>query len=173
MPGPRLAHICFLVRDLDAAVQDWTRLLRHVDPAQLEQELVREEWVAGDDVMESATFVKPDGTEIQLLAPLNDGPLGQRLAKHGEGVHHICFTNPDLPAVVAGLVADGVELTSTDLQNDPQRPWQYWTFIRPQSSHGTLVELAYPYRALDGRWHPDDVATAVAGPDSSDHDRPQ
>ena len=26
--------------------------------------------------------------------------------------------------------------------------------IAPESSHGPLVELAYPYRAVDGRWLP-------------------
>ena len=113
-------------------------------------------WEAGDDVMSSATFVNPDGCEIQLLCPLNDGPLGRRLEKRGEGVHHVCFTAPDLPAAVARLAARGVKLTSTVLSQDPARDWQAWTFITPESSHGPLVELAYPYRAVDGRWLPAD-----------------
>ena len=151
--GP-LAHICLLVRDLEQGISDWTLILKEVDPAQLEQPIVREHWEAGGDVMESATFVNPEGTEIQLLSPLNDGPLARRLERHGEGVHHICFTTPELPDAVARLDAAGVQLTSTELSNDPRAPWQFWTFVGPTSTHGPLVELAYPYRSVDGQWEP-------------------
>jgi methylmalonyl-CoA/ethylmalonyl-CoA epimerase len=155
MPGGPLAHICLVVRDLEQAIADWTAILRELDPGQLEEPIVRvEKWEAGGDVMSSATFVNPTGCEIQLLCPLNDGPLGQRLAKRGEHVHHICFTSPDLPGAVARLAENGIKLTSTELQNDPKIPWQHWTFISPESSHGTLVELAYPYRPVDGVWEP-------------------
>lgn len=155
MPGGPLAHICLLVRDLDRAIEDWTKILAVVDPAQLEQPIVRQHWEAGDDVMESATFANPSGCEIQLLSALNeDGPVGRRLAKYGEGVHHICFTSPDLPNAVERLAEAGVELTSKELASDPAMPWQAWTFIAPGSSHGPYVELAYPYRPVDGCWEP-------------------
>jgi methylmalonyl-CoA/ethylmalonyl-CoA epimerase len=154
-----MAHICFVVRDLDAALADWTKILRELDPGQLEEPVVRvDRWEAGGDIMSSATFVNPSGCEIQLLCPLNDGPLGRRLEKRGEHVHHVCFTSPDLPGAVARLAESGIELTSTELQNDPAIPWQHWTFISPASSHGTLVELAYPYRPVDGEWLPGEGA---------------
>jgi methylmalonyl-CoA/ethylmalonyl-CoA epimerase len=154
MPGGPLAHICLLVRDLDRAIADWTAILSEVDPGQLAEPIVVDHWEAGEDVMSSATFVNRSGCEIQLLCPLNDGPLGRRLARHGEGVHHLCFTSPDLPGAVERLAAKGVELTSAELTQDPTRDWQAWTFISPRSSHGLLVELAYPYEAVDGRWRP-------------------
>jgi hypothetical protein len=31
-------------------------------------------------------------------------------------------------------------------------PWQAWTFISPDSSSGLLVELAYTYKPVNGRW---------------------
>jgi methylmalonyl-CoA/ethylmalonyl-CoA epimerase len=159
MPGGPLAHICFVVRDLDRAVEDWTKILGVLDPAQLAEKVVRvDRWEAGGDIMSSATFVNPAGCEIQLLCPLNDGPLGKRLEKRGEHVHHVCFTSPDLPNAVAKLAESGIELTSTELQHDPAVPWQYWTFISPASSHGTLVELAYPYEPVDGEWLPGEGA---------------
>jgi methylmalonyl-CoA/ethylmalonyl-CoA epimerase len=155
VPNGPLAHICLLVRDLDQAVEDWTKILKELDPAQLEQPLVRyDRFEAGEDVMSWATFVNPSGCEIQLMAPLNDGPLGRRLAKHGEGVHHICFTSPDLPGTVQRLEAAGVPLTGTELSQDPNMPWQWWTFITGAGSHGPLLELAYPYRPVDGKWEP-------------------
>jgi len=154
MPGGPFAHVCLLVRDLDQAIADWKAILAEVDPGQLAEPIVVDHWEAGEDVMSSATFVNPSGSEIQLLCPLNDGPLGRRLEKRGEGVHHICFTAPDLPGAVERLAAKGVKLTSTELSQDPARAWQAWTFVAPESSHGPLVELAYPYKAVDGRWEP-------------------
>lgn len=159
MPGGPMAHICFVVRDLEKALEDWTKILRELDPDQLVEPVVKvDRWEAGGDVMSSATFVNPSGCEIQLLCPLNDGPLGKRLEKRGEHVHHICFTSPDLPNAVARLAENGIELTSTELQHDPAMPWQYWTFISPASTHGTLVELAYPYVPVDGEWLPGEGA---------------
>jgi methylmalonyl-CoA/ethylmalonyl-CoA epimerase len=155
MPGGPFAHVCFLVKDLDQAIEDWTKILSVFDPAQVEQPIVRQHWESGDDVMEAATFVNPGGCEIQLLTALNDdGPVGRRLAKHGEGVHHLCFTHPDLPRAVEELDAKGVKLTSRELAGDPVMPWQAWTFVSPESSHGPFIELAYPYEPVDGRWEP-------------------
>jgi methylmalonyl-CoA/ethylmalonyl-CoA epimerase len=155
MPAGPLAHVCFLVRDLDRAIEDWRRILGVLDPAQLEEQIVRyDRFEAGEDEMAWATFVSPHGCEIQLLCPLNDGPLGRRLERHGEGVHHIAFTTPQLPDAVEQLVEAGVKVTSTELTQDPLLPWQHWTFVAPESSHGLLVEVAYPYTAVDGRWEP-------------------
>jgi methylmalonyl-CoA/ethylmalonyl-CoA epimerase len=156
MPSGPLAHVCFLVKDLDQATEDWSNILRALAPAPHEAKIVRyDRFEAGGDVMSWANFVNPDGCEIQLLCPLNeDGPLGRRLAKRGEGVHHICFTTPDLPGSVEKLVEAGVDLTSTELSQDPQVPWQHWTFVAPTTSHGLLVEVAYPYEAVDGKWEP-------------------
>lgn len=164
MPSGALVHVCLLVRDLDQAIEDWTKILSVADPGQLEQPIVRQHWEAGEDVMELATFVNPNGCEIQLMAPLSpDGSVARRLAKHGEGVHHLCFTSPELADMVEQLDEAGVQLTSKDLVSDPTS-WQAWTFISPESSHGPLIELAYPYRAVEGQWEPGEgmQASAVA-----------
>ncbi len=166
MPSGPFAHVCFLVRDLDHAIEDWTKILSVLDPVQLEQPIVRQRWEAGEDVMEAATFVNPNGCEIQLLSPVgSDGPVARRLAKYGEGVHHLCFTNPNLPEAVDELRAKGVQLTSTELASDPTMPWQAWTFIAPQSSSGLFIELAYPYAPVDGEWTPG-YDVAATGPDA-------
>jgi methylmalonyl-CoA/ethylmalonyl-CoA epimerase len=154
VPGGPFAHVCILVKDLEQAIENWTKILRAFDPDQLEVPIVRQHWESGDDVMEAATFVNPNGCEIQLLQPLNDGPVGRRLARYGEGVHHLCFTHKDLPEKVAELAAEGIQLTSTELSSDPDMPWQAWTFVAPPSSGGVFVELAYPYTPVDGKWTP-------------------
>jgi methylmalonyl-CoA/ethylmalonyl-CoA epimerase len=150
-PGP-LAHICLLVNDLDVAIDDWTKILGVLDPAQLEQQIVRyDAFEGGEDRMRWATFVAPGGAEIQLMEPGPDTPLGRRLAKHGEHVHHICFTTDDVQATMERLRDAGVS-TSGTVSHDPTMPWQRWSWVLPASTHGTLVEVARPYQAVRGRW---------------------
>src|ERR1700756_209466 len=104
MPAGPLAHICLLVEDLDRAIDDWTKILGVLDPQQLQERIVRyDEFEGGDDQMRWATFVAPGGTETQLMEPGPDTPLHRRLAKHGEHVHHICFTTADVAATMEQL----------------------------------------------------------------------
>jgi methylmalonyl-CoA/ethylmalonyl-CoA epimerase len=152
MPSGPLAHICLLVEDLDKAVQDWTTILGILDPAQLQEQIVRyDAFEGGEDRMRWATFVNHAGAEIQLMEPDLDSPLGRRLAKHGEHVHHICFTTDDPEAVSQRLGQAGVR-TSAEIFRDPSMPWQRWTWVLPASAHGTLVEVARPYVAVGGKW---------------------
>jgi methylmalonyl-CoA/ethylmalonyl-CoA epimerase len=151
------------VRDLDRAVDDWTKILGIVDPIQLAERLVRyEDFEGGDDQMRWATFVSHHGAEIQLMEPAGDSPLGRRLVKHGEGVHHICFTAEDPEDASRRLAAEGLTVADT-VSQDPDMPWQRWTWVMPDSAHGTLVEVARPYRAVDGQWESGSPADAQAG----------
>jgi methylmalonyl-CoA/ethylmalonyl-CoA epimerase len=58
MPSGPFAHVCMLVKDLDKAVEDWTKMLRVLDPGQLEDPIVRyESFSSGADAgMRCATF---------------------------------------------------------------------------------------------------------------------
>jgi methylmalonyl-CoA/ethylmalonyl-CoA epimerase len=153
MPSNVVAHVCLLVNDLDEAVADWTKILSVLDPEQLEDPIVRyEEFEGGEDSMRWATFVSHNGPEIQLMQPALDTPLGQRLTKVGEHVHHVCFTTPDVPDAMQRLKEAGVELKSTEVFSDPNMPWQQWSWVPPKATHGTLVEVARPYKAVDGTW---------------------
>ena len=152
MPSGPLAHVCLLVKDLDRAIEDWTKLLEILDPAQLEERIVRyDAFEGGEDRMRWATFVNHGGAEIQLMEPDPDSPLGRRLAKHGEHVHHICFTVDD-PETTSQRLAEAGLSTSGEVSSDPTMPWQRWTWVLPDSAHGTLVEVARPYVAVDGKW---------------------
>jgi methylmalonyl-CoA/ethylmalonyl-CoA epimerase len=152
MPSGPFAHVCLLVRDLDRAVEDWTKILRALDPGQLEEPIVRyDDFEGGADQMKWATFVSHHGAEIQLMQPAPDTPLGRRLEKHGEGVHHLCFTTDDPGAVSRRLAEEGLSASPEEF-SDPSTPWQRWTWVMPDSAHGTLVEVARPYKAVDGNW---------------------
>ena len=155
MPSGPLAHICLLVADLDRAIEDWTKILSVLDPQQLDEQLVRyEDFEGGEDRMRWATFVSAGGAEIQLMEPAENSPLGRRLAKHGEHVHHICFTTDDVPGAARKLADSGLAVDVDNTYGDPDVPWQEWTWVLPKSAHGVLVEIARPYKAVGGKWEP-------------------
>jgi methylmalonyl-CoA/ethylmalonyl-CoA epimerase len=124
-----------------------------LDPGQLIEPIVRyDDFTGGEDQMRWVTFVAGHGAEIQLCEPAPDTPLGRRLAKRGEHVHHICFTTDDVPAAARELADQGLAVDVDNVYSDPDVPWQNWTWVLPQSAHGVLVEIAKPYHARDGKW---------------------
>jgi methylmalonyl-CoA/ethylmalonyl-CoA epimerase len=161
MPSGPIAHISFLVNDLDQAIEDWTKILSVLDPAQLQRPIVRyDEFDGGGDKMRWCTFVSDHGVEIQLMEPDPASKLGERLAKKGEHVHHICLTTPTLEKSLGELQEKGIELTG-EISQDPNLPWQRWGWVSAKSAHGILLEIAHPYETHDdGNWHP--AADAIA-----------
>ena len=157
MPSGPFAHVCMLVKDLDKAVEDWTKILGVLDPGQLKEQIVRiDSYSAGADKgMKWATFVSHHGTEIQFIQPAPDTPLGERLEKVGEHVHHLCFTTNDVPGTMAKLSAEGIQvLGGGQTYRDAEMPWQNWSWVGPKSAHGVLIEVASPYEThSDGEWH--------------------
>jgi 4-hydroxyphenylpyruvate dioxygenase-like putative hemolysin len=71
--------------------------------------------------MRWATFVSHGGCEIELMQPDPSSPLGRRLAKHGEGVHHLCLTTDDPAAVAQRLADDGISVGG-EVFEDPTTP---------------------------------------------------
>jgi methylmalonyl-CoA/ethylmalonyl-CoA epimerase len=141
------------VEDLDKAIEDWRTILGVLDERQLEEPLVRyDDFEGGEDQMRWVTFVANHGAEIQLVEPGPDTPLGRRLAKHGEHVHHICFTTTDVSKAAKELADAGLAVDADNTYSDPNMPWQHWTWVLPKSAHGVLVEIARPYKAVEGKW---------------------
>jgi methylmalonyl-CoA/ethylmalonyl-CoA epimerase len=155
MPSGPVAHISFLVNDLDKAIADWSTILGVLDPKQVEKRIVRYNDIdGGGDRMSWATFVSDHGVEIQLMQPDPDSGLGRRLAKRGEHIHHICLTTADLEGSLQTLKSKGVDVIG-GINMDPEMPWQQWGWVGPKSAHGVLIEVAKPYESHnDGKWHP-------------------
>nr|ART38516.1 G21 [uncultured bacterium] len=157
MPSGPFAHVCMLVHDLDQAVEDWTKILKVLDPASLEKRVVKyDEFSSGQDAgMKWATFVNEYSTEIQFIQPGKGTPLGERLEKKGEHVHHLCFSTDDVPGAMEKLKAEGLQVLSDGkTYNDPDMTWQKWSWVGPKSAHGVLIEVASPYESHDdGKWH--------------------
>ena len=157
MPSGPFAHVCMLVHDLDKAIEDWTKILKILDPKSLERRIVKyDEYSAGADAgMKWATFVNDESTEIQFIQPGKGTPLGDRLEKVGEHVHHLCFTTDDVPGAMEKLKAEGLQLPGGGVTyNDEDMPWQKWSWVGPKSAHGVMIEVASPYETHDdGKWH--------------------
>ena len=110
-----------------------------------------DEFEGGEDHMRWATFVSDHGAEIQLMEPAVDSPLGDVWPSTGK-VFTTSASPPTTPARSPGdWLPKGLN-TSTEENSDPDMPWQRWTWVMPDSAHGTLVEVARPYRAVDGKW---------------------
>ncbi len=168
MPSGPFAHVCMVVRDLDVAVEDWTKILRVLDPQSLEKRIVRyDEFSAGADAgMRWATFVNDHSTEIQFIQPAPGTPMGDRLEKVGEHVHHLCFTTDDVPGAMERMKAEGLHLPGNgQVFNDPEMTWQKWSWVGAKSTHGALIEVASPYESKnDGNWYGAPGKFAYAGP---------
>lgn len=123
-------HVGIAVRDLDAALATYQELFG-VKP--LRREVVEDQGV--DEAM-----IPLGGSHIQLLAPLSeDSPIGRFLAVRGEGLHHVAYAVPDLPAALRHLEDSGASL----IDHEPRigGGGHRIAFIHPKTVGGTLIEL--------------------------------
>ena len=79
-------------------------------------------------------------SRLELLeATSEDSTIAKFIAKHGEGLHHVCMRVPDLAAAVAKLKGDGVRLVSEEIKTGAGG--HRYVFVHPQSTGGVLLEL--------------------------------
>jgi len=84
-------------------------------------------------------------SEVELLEPLDPSSgVGRYLARHGEGLHHLCFDTPDIVKTLTSLKEMRVELL--DPSPRPGLAGQI-AFVHPKACCGVLVELATPFDA--------------------------
>ena len=91
-------HLGIAVKSLAAAKSIYEKLGLSISPEEtVEHEKVR------------LVMVPVGESRLELLEPTSDdSTIAKFIAKHGEGLHHICLRVPDLAAAVAKLKSDGV-----------------------------------------------------------------
>jgi methylmalonyl-CoA/ethylmalonyl-CoA epimerase len=88
-----------------------------------------------------------DGTQIQLLAPLNDeSTIAKFIDRSGPGLQQLAYRVTDIEAISARLREQGVRLLYPEPRHGTAN--SRINFIHPKDAGGVLVELVEP--AADG-----------------------
>jgi methylmalonyl-CoA/ethylmalonyl-CoA epimerase len=127
----KISHIGIAVINLDRAIEFYRDVLQMeiLDRIKVESQGVE------------IAFLKIGGTaELELLAPLSeDSGVAHYLAKHGPGIHHICFEVDDIEQRIAWLTDHGV--TMIDKKTRTGNEGDKIAFVHPKSMLGVLMEF--------------------------------
>jgi methylmalonyl-CoA/ethylmalonyl-CoA epimerase len=128
----RIHHIALVVKRLAHAYRFYRDTLG--------LPLLKEATLADQGVR--AALLGAGETELELIEPLDDATgVGRYLARHGEGLHHVCFDVLSVDTTLADLRQRGAEL----IDRVPRAGLAgRIAFLHPRSCGGVLVELATP-----------------------------
>jgi methylmalonyl-CoA epimerase len=123
-------HVAIVVKDLDAAIELYTRTLGF---AFVYREVVPDQGV-------EAVGVRTGDAVIELLRPLSEeSPIAKFRGDAASKLHHTAYRVADLGAELARLKAAGVRL----IDEEPRKGAHGNTiaFLHPKSTGGVLIEL--------------------------------
>ena len=148
----RIKHMAVAVSDLDAAVGLYERRLGVTEPR-------RVEWPAGKSREAHFAFGE---VEIQLCQSTDpQGRFASHIARHGEGVQHICLEVEDIDQAIGQALADGATLKECRAcQKTGSHPHsEGWVaFLEGQGVPGFEIEFMQVY--AEGQ-RPAEYATGV------------
>ena len=126
----RLEHIGIAVKDIDQAIDSYSRLL---NTSCYKTEVVESQQV-------TTAFFKLKEQKIELLAATSpESVIARFIEKFGEGLHHVAFEVDDIIAEMKRLEKEGF----TPLQKVPLKGAdnKWVAFFHPKDTHGMLVEI--------------------------------
>ena len=85
------------------------------------------------------TFLDLGNGYLELLEPLDDGPIARYLDRNGPGIHHLAFVTDDVEAALDRAGAAGIECI--DEEPRPGAWGHEVAFLHPKSTGGVLVEF--------------------------------
>lgn len=130
MTPTHIEHIGIAVKNIQESLPIFERLL---GTACYAVEEVPEQKV-------KTAFFKVGQTKIELLEPTGpESPIAKFIEKRGEGIHHLAFAVPDLPASLAELQNAGTQLI--DARPRAGAEGLQIAFLHPKSTNSVLVEL--------------------------------
>jgi methylmalonyl-CoA/ethylmalonyl-CoA epimerase len=130
MKPTHIEHIGIAVKDLDAAIALYERLLG-TDCYAVEE--------VADQKVRTA-FFKIGQTKIELLASTApDGPIARFIEKRGEGIHHIAYAVDGLRSVLQQMETEGVQLVDKEPRQGAEG--MQIAFLHPRATLGVLTEL--------------------------------
>jgi methylmalonyl-CoA/ethylmalonyl-CoA epimerase len=126
---PKIEHIGIAVKDLNEAIERFSKLL-NTSPYKTEK-------VESEEV--STVFFKTGEGKIELLESTDpNGPIGKYISKKGEGIHHIAFDVDDIHSEMERLKGEGFDVIG-DIREGADN--KLVCFIHPKSANGVLIEL--------------------------------
>ena len=130
MTPTHIEHIGIAVKNIQESLPIFERLL---GTACYAVEEVPEQKV-------KTAFFKVGQTKIELLEPTGpESPIAKFIEKRGEGIHHLAFAVPDLPASLAELQNAGTQLI--DARPRAGAEGLQIAFLHPKSTNSVLIEL--------------------------------
>jgi methylmalonyl-CoA/ethylmalonyl-CoA epimerase len=132
MVSSLISHLGIAVADLEASISRYELLTgRRVD-------IIEE--VADQKVRVAMFSASPGSSRIELIAATGpDSPISKFIARHGEGLHHVCVYVEDIEMKLKELKLAGVKLIdeSPKIGAEGKRI----AFVHPSSMGGVLIEL--------------------------------
>jgi methylmalonyl-CoA/ethylmalonyl-CoA epimerase len=126
--GTRIAHIGIAVRALDELLPFYRDVL---GMPEVELEDADGARIAGLAAGESL---------VELLeAEASETPIGRFVARHGPGIHHVCFAVDDLDGTLARCRTAGLRLVDEVPRVGAEG--KRIAFLHPSATGGVLVEL--------------------------------
>ena len=131
----KLDHIGIAVRSIQASRKFYEAGLKlHAFPDI--------EIVAGERVRVLKLDVEP-GLHLELLEAMDEeSAIAKFIAKRGEGMHHVCYSVPDVRAATCELLKQGFK----PIWNEPHAGAGgcQVNFFHPKETFGVLTELSQP-----------------------------
>jgi methylmalonyl-CoA/ethylmalonyl-CoA epimerase len=128
-PGARLDHVGVAVRSLEEAVGFYRDVLGFAPRT--------------PEAADGATIIAmgAGGVDLELLSSADpESPIGKYVARHGPGIHHLCFRVPDLAQALQRCRAAGYRLI--DEAPRPGADGRRVAFLHPKATAGILLELS-------------------------------
>ncbi|WP_432843251.1 VOC family protein [Dactylosporangium sp. CA-092794] len=126
--GGRLDHVGVVVRDLRAA-------------AGLYGDLLGGALVAGGVHqglgVRSMHFAYPGGGKVELLQPVQPGPMADFLESRGGGMHHLTFFTADLTTSIEGFDRAGLKVVDVDRS----APEWHEAYLSPRGTQGCVIQV--------------------------------
>ena len=130
MNPTRIEHIGIAVRDLEAAVEFYEKVmgLKCYKIEEIAEQRVR------------TAFLMVGQTKIELLESTDpEGPVGKFIASRGEGLHHIAFAVKNIDKQLDKAEKEGIRLI--DAVSRKGAEGLDIAFLHPKSTSGVLIEL--------------------------------
>lgn len=136
-----IAQVCYVVRDLDRAIDTWTRIFRAGPFYVADFKLDQGQFYRGrPTTLDVRVAVGYSGSlNIELLQPRHRAPsvFHEILDSRGEGIHHFWWRCDDLDAEIARFAALGFPVIAGGLVPGIGRSY----FVDTLSSLGVFTEL--------------------------------